>query len=160
MYWIFPNRGVIVMQLFVYGCVSYSWSVMLCHFQDGKQCIYLWHKQCNVMLKYSSVEVHWHFREMYCLHPFIFRVKQSAKQDTSNLLLASFLLDLLLDTENRGSLFLWNTGGLLSDFRALYPRRQYSSVQTVFLKCILMALNYWKMLQNFIILYKTNWHTS
>jgi hypothetical protein len=26
------KSGVVVMQLFVCGCVSYSWSVMLCHF--------------------------------------------------------------------------------------------------------------------------------
>jgi hypothetical protein len=39
-----PKSGVVVMQLFVCGCVSYSWSAMLCHslgsLTEGQQIIF------------------------------------------------------------------------------------------------------------------------
>jgi hypothetical protein len=45
------------------------------------------------------------------------------KQATSRTLLAGFLLGLLFDPEDGGSVFLQNVVVLLSDYIALYPRR-------------------------------------
>jgi hypothetical protein len=36
-----PKSGVVVMQLFVCGCVSYAWSAMLCQHQLGSNMVTL-----------------------------------------------------------------------------------------------------------------------
>jgi hypothetical protein len=43
------------------------------------------------------------------------------------LLTACFILDLFLDPEDRGDMFLCNVGGHLPDYLALYPKRHNSS---------------------------------
>jgi hypothetical protein len=59
----------------------------------------------------------------------IFRVKEQDKQQNSwicHLLSCCFLLDLFLDPEVRGNIFLQNVGWLSTGYTALYPRRQNS----------------------------------
>jgi hypothetical protein len=41
---------------------------------------------------------------------------------------AGFLLGFFFDPEDGENMFLRNVGGLSTDYTALYPRRQYSSV--------------------------------
>jgi hypothetical protein len=52
-------------------------------------------------------------------------MNQAAYACSLNLL--SFPLDLLLNPNDGSSAFLRNVGGILPDYTALYPRRQYSS---------------------------------
>jgi hypothetical protein len=49
--------------------------------------------------------------------------QRSTIRSVGRLILAGFLLGLLFDTEDGGSTFLRNMGGLLPDYTALPPRR-------------------------------------
>jgi hypothetical protein len=61
------------------------------------------------------------------------RVSQARNQHETGTkqsrLFAGFFLDLLFNTEDGGNMFLWNVGWLSPDYRALYLRRQNSSLQ-------------------------------
>jgi hypothetical protein len=53
----------------------------------------------------------------------LFLYGYNTAQQTYCLLHASFLLDLLFDTEDGGGMLLRNVSWLLPDYTALYPRR-------------------------------------
>jgi hypothetical protein len=61
------------------------------------------------------------------MYHFIFWVKEYAEQEAQLWLYACFLLNFLFDPEDRGDMFLHNTGQLSLDYTALYLRRQNSS---------------------------------
>jgi hypothetical protein len=51
-----------------------------------------------------------------------------ARGEHNHVVLCSFMLDLFFDAEDAGDLFLRNVGFPSLGYKAVYPRRQYSSV--------------------------------
>jgi hypothetical protein len=76
----------------------------------------------------STVEIHRSLGRMNYFHLRDRRVSQTRnKQILNSFSVAGYLLGLLLDSENRGIMFLRNVSELLPEYTASYHSGQYSS---------------------------------
>jgi hypothetical protein len=58
-----------------------------------------------------------------------------------NLLVATFMLPLLFDSEDGGNTFLRSVGALLPTYKALYPKIMYTSFDDILSELVIVTLN-------------------